>query len=65
MPLAHPVQTKSLDVGYLDGEAYEIRVHGHRIRVDQPAGLGDDSAQRIRPAAASGCSPYSAARTAA
>ncbi len=44
MPLAHPVQTESLDVGYLDGEAYEIRVRGHRIRVDQPADLGADSA---------------------
>jgi putative redox protein len=44
MPLAGPAQTEPINVGYLDGEAYEIRVRGHRICVDQPAGLGDDSA---------------------
>lgn len=32
-------------VGHLDGEAYEIRIRGHRVRVDQPAeGHGADSA---------------------
>lgn len=25
-----------LHVGYLDGDAYEIEVRGHRVRVDQP-----------------------------
>ena len=36
---------EQVDVGYLDGEAYEIRVRGHRVRVDQPADAGgDDSA---------------------
>jgi putative redox protein len=44
MPIAGSVQTGSVNVGYLDGEAYEIRIRGHRVRVDQPAGLGDDSA---------------------
>lgn len=29
-----------LEVGYLDGEAYEIVVRGHRIVVDQPEDLG-------------------------
>jgi putative redox protein len=29
-----------VDVGYLDGEAYEISVRGHRVRVDQPADQG-------------------------
>jgi uncharacterized OsmC-like protein len=34
-----------VDVGYLDGEAYEINVRGHRVRVDQPANAhGSDSA---------------------
>lgn len=27
-------------VGYLDGEAYEIRIRGHRVRVDQPVDSG-------------------------
>ncbi|SRR6266545_5032942 len=32
-------------VGYLGGEAYEIQIRGHRVRVDQPAEAGgDDSA---------------------
>lgn len=40
-----PTPAKQLDVGYIDGEAYEIRVRAHRVRVDQPADLaGDDSA---------------------
>lgn len=33
-----------IDVAHVDGEVYEIRVRGHRIRVDQPVGLGNDSA---------------------
>jgi putative redox protein len=36
--------TDRIEVGHLGGEAYEVRVRGHRIRVDQPAGLGHDSA---------------------
>src|SRR5512133_3670431 len=45
MPVAGSVQAEPLDVGYVDGEAYEIRVRGHRVRVDQPADRGgDDSA---------------------
>jgi putative redox protein len=44
-PGAMPSRAEQVDVGYLDGEAYEIRVRGHRVRVDQPADLGgDDSA---------------------
>jgi uncharacterized OsmC-like protein len=39
------MQIEPLDVGYVEGEVYEIRVRGHRVRVDQPAELGgDDSA---------------------
>jgi putative redox protein len=34
-----------VEVGYLDGEAYQIRVRGHRVRVDQPVDAhGADSA---------------------
>src|SRR6266511_2334120 len=34
-----------VDVEHLDGEAYEIGVRGHRVRVDQPADAdGKDSA---------------------
>jgi putative redox protein len=29
-----------MEVGYLDGEAYEIAVRGHRIVVDQPQDAG-------------------------
>ena len=29
-----------MEVGYLDGEAYEIAVRGHRIVVDQPLDAG-------------------------
>ncbi len=29
-----------MEVGYLDGEAYEIAVRGHRIVVDQPPDAG-------------------------
>ncbi len=29
-----------VDVDFLDGEAYDIRVRGHRVLVDQPADLG-------------------------
>lgn len=29
-----------LDVGFIDGESYEIMVRGHRIVVDQPASAG-------------------------
>jgi putative redox protein len=31
-----------VEVAYLRGEAYEIRVRGHRVRVDQPADAGGD-----------------------
>jgi len=34
--------TAAADVGYLRGEAYEIRVGDHRIRVDQPAHAGGE-----------------------
>jgi uncharacterized OsmC-like protein len=37
---AAPTAANRLDVGYLDGEAYEIQIRGHRVRVDQPADLG-------------------------
>jgi putative redox protein len=40
-----PGQAEQVDVGYLEGEAYEIRIRGHRVRVDQPADAhGADSA---------------------
>jgi uncharacterized OsmC-like protein len=29
-----------VEVGYLDGEAYEIRVRGHQARIYQPATVG-------------------------
>ena len=32
--------TGQVDVGHLDGDAYEIRVRGHRLTVDQPADAG-------------------------
>jgi uncharacterized OsmC-like protein len=32
--------TGHVDVGHLDGEAYEIRVRGHHIGVDQPVDAG-------------------------
>jgi putative redox protein len=32
--------TSGVDVGYLDGERYEIQVRGHRITVDQPVDSG-------------------------
>jgi putative redox protein len=39
------VTAQRVDVGYLDGEAYEIVVRGHRVRVDQPVDArGADSA---------------------
>jgi uncharacterized OsmC-like protein len=33
---AAPERVAHVDVGYLEGEAYEIRVRGHRVFVDQP-----------------------------
>jgi uncharacterized OsmC-like protein len=33
-------RAEPIDVGYLGGEAYEISVSGHRVRVDQPADQG-------------------------
>jgi putative redox protein len=42
MQPATATTTEHVDVGYLDGEAYEIRVRDHRVRVDQPADLGGD-----------------------
>src|SRR5690349_12777667 len=45
MPAATPQHVERVDVGYAGGEAYEIHVRGHRVRVDQPAGAhGADSA---------------------
>lgn len=32
--------TNGVDVGFLDGERYEIAVRGHRITVDQPVESG-------------------------
>ena len=32
--------TGHVDVGHLDGDAYEMLVRGHRITVDQPADAG-------------------------
>ncbi len=32
--------TGHLDVGHLEGDAYEIRVRGHRLTVDQPIDAG-------------------------
>lgn len=29
-----------MDVGYIDGESYEIAIRGHRVIVDQPADSG-------------------------
>jgi putative redox protein len=46
-PASAPVATtgtEQVEVGHVGGEAYEIRVRGHRVRVDQPAGVGDGSA---------------------
>ena len=34
------MQQNLMEVGYLDGEAYEIAVRGHRILVDQPLDAG-------------------------
>src|SRR6266487_881406 len=42
MQAAGSVETERVDVDFLDGEAYEIQVRGHRVRVDQPADLGGD-----------------------
>jgi uncharacterized OsmC-like protein len=40
-----PATAERVDIDHLHGEAYEIRVRGHRIRVDQPTSQGgDDSA---------------------
>jgi putative redox protein len=32
--------TGHVDVGHVDGDAYEIRVRGHRLSVDQPVDAG-------------------------
>jgi uncharacterized OsmC-like protein len=43
--VSRPGTVQGIDVDHVDAEAYEIRVRGHRIRVDQPTSLGgDDSA---------------------
>jgi uncharacterized OsmC-like protein len=34
------VDTDQVEVDFLDGEAYDIQVRGHRVRVDQPADAG-------------------------
>jgi putative redox protein len=43
MPRSVPAPQQHMDVAFLDGDAYEIRVRGHRVVVDQPvdAGGGD------------------------
>jgi putative redox protein len=41
MQPARPATTAAT-VGYLGGEAYEIRIRDHRIRVDQPLDAGGD-----------------------
>jgi len=55
-----------VDVGYLDGEAYEIDVRGHRVRVDQPvADGGKDSGPtptELFVASLSACVAYYAGR---
>ena len=55
-----------LDVGHIGGEAYEIRVRGHRVRVDQPATVGgDDSAPtptELFVASLAGCVAFYAGR---
>jgi uncharacterized OsmC-like protein len=33
---------EEMDVRYVSGEAYEVSVRGHRVRVDQPVGIGGD-----------------------
>jgi putative redox protein len=44
-PTSATTTVERVDVAYLRGEAYEIRVRGHRVRVDQPVDAGgDDSA---------------------
>jgi uncharacterized OsmC-like protein len=37
-----PVTAADVDVSYVDGEAYEIGVRDHRVRVDQPVPDGGD-----------------------
>lgn len=37
---AAPGRLAPVDVGHIDGDAYEIRVRGHRVRVDQPLDAG-------------------------
>jgi putative redox protein len=39
-PHVTPGGDEHVDVGYLDGEAYEIQVRGHRMCVDQPTDAG-------------------------
>jgi uncharacterized OsmC-like protein len=34
------MNTGQIDVGHLDGDAYEIRVRGHQLTVDQPVDAG-------------------------
>ena len=36
------IGTDSMDVQFVAGEAYEVRVRGHRVLVDQPADAGGD-----------------------
>jgi putative redox protein len=40
MQAAGSVTTEGVDVDFLDGEAYEIQIRGHRVLVDQPADVG-------------------------
>lgn len=42
MSAVHTQAAQELDVQYLTGEAYEVSVRGHRVRVDQPAEVGGD-----------------------
>ena len=48
MQAAGSAEAERVEVDFLDGEAYDIRVRGHRVLVDQPA---DPRVQRLRAAA--------------
>jgi uncharacterized OsmC-like protein len=40
MPAARALETVGVDIDFLDGEAYDIRVRDHRVLVDQPPEAG-------------------------
>ena len=41
---ANAADAQGMDVRFMAGEAYEVRVRGHRVVVDQPAGAGGQDA---------------------